>query len=108
MVDIISGFSMTLDYLNSLIIVNHFESEFSRKIDEQRKNLEDLKQLLKQYDADITNYKMYEAIDSDETLFKLMKIHKFITDFEWHISEIRDLKDEIIKFCSVKRELRNQ
>lgn len=32
-----------------------------------------------------------------------MKIHKFLADCEWHISEINELKDEIIKVCSSRR-----
>lgn len=105
--NIIFSFSVTFDYLDALIKENKLEKEFSDKLDEQRENLKDLKNLINEYYTDISSYKASESIDSDVTLSKLMRIHKFITDFEWHISEIGELKDEIIKYCPLKRELQH-
>lgn len=104
MKDIISYFSKTLNYLEGVLTENQLDKEFVDKLDEQKKNLDDLRNLINQYEKDMSAFNSYEAIDSNETLDKLMEIHKFITDFEWHISEISELKDEVIKICSSKRE----
>lgn len=100
----ISYFSKTLDYLEGLITENQLEKEFADQLDDQKENLYDFNNLINQYEKDMLTFDSYEDIDSDETLNKLMKIHKFIADFEWHISELSELKDDVIKVCSSKRE----
>ena len=102
--DIISYFAKTLDYLEGVLAENQLENEFAEKLCEQKGNLDDFRNLIIQYEKDTLTFNTYEAIESDETLNKLMTIHKFVTDFEWHISEISELKDEVIKICSSKRE----
>ncbi|WP_113671903.1 hypothetical protein [Vallitalea guaymasensis] len=104
MKDLISYFSETFNYLEGIIIENQLDKNFENKLNEQKENLEDFRNLINQYEKDMLDFNSFESIGSDETLDKLMKIHKFITDFEWHISEISELKDEVIKICSSKRE----
>lgn len=103
MKDIISYFSKTLDYLEGVLAENQLENEFTAKLNEQKENLDDFRNLINKFEENISIFDTYEGIDSDETLNKLMMIHKFITDFEWHISEISELKDEVIKICSTTR-----
>ena len=102
--DIIAYFSKILEYLEGVLKESRLENKFAEKLDEQKENLDDFRVLINKFQKDMLTLDTYEAIDSDETLNKLMKIHKFITDFEWHISEISELKDEVIKICSSKRE----
>ena len=102
--DIISYFSKILEYFEGVLKENQLESSFAEKLAEQKENLDDFRVLINKFQKDMSKLDTYEAIDNDETLNKLMEIHKFITDFEWHISEISELKDEVIKVCSSKRE----
>ena len=104
MKDIVSYFERTLDYLEGVISENQLNDKITDMLDEQRENLEDFKKVMNQYEKDTSTFNSYEAIESDETLNKLMTIHKFLADFEWHISEISELKDEVIKECSSRRE----
>lgn len=101
--DTILYFSKTLEYLEGVLKESRLENNFAEKLNEQKENLDDFRMLINEFEKDMSTLDTYEAIDSDETLNKLMKIHKFITDFEWHISEISELKDEVIKICSSKR-----
>ena len=101
--DIVSYFERTLDYLEGVISENQLEDKFADKLDEQRENLDDFRNVMNQYEKDTSTFTSYEAIESDETLNKLMTIHKFLADIEWHISEISELKDEVIKVCSSRR-----
>lgn len=101
--DFYSYFSKTLDYLEGLLKKNQLDNEFAIELNEQKENLDNFKLLIFQYQNDLLLLDSYEAIESDETLDKLMIIHKFMTDLEWHISEISDLKDKIIKTCTSKR-----
>lgn len=100
----ISYFSKTLEYLEGVLKKSKLENKFAEKLDEQKENLDDFRVLINKFQKDMLILDTYEAIDSDETLNKLMKIHKFITDFEWYISEISEFKDEVIKICASKRE----
>lgn len=102
--DTIYYFSKILEYLECVVKESQLENKFSENFDEQKENLDDFRVLINEFQKDMSTLDTYEAIDSDETLNKLMKIHKFITDFEWYISEISELKDEVIKICSSKRE----
>ncbi|GMQ60352.1 hypothetical protein AN1V17_47520 [Vallitalea sediminicola] len=104
MKDLISYFSETINYLEGILIENQLDENFENKLNEQKENIEDFGNLMNQYEKDMLAFNSFESIGSDETLDKLMKIHKFITDFEWHISEISELKDEVINICSSKRE----
>lgn len=104
MEDTVSYFERILDYLEGVVSENQLSDKYTEMLDEQIQNLEDFKNVMNQYEKDTLTFNSYEAIGSDETLSKLMIIHKFLTDFEWHISEISDFKDEIIKECSSRRE----
>ncbi len=94
----------TLDYIEGVLSENELIDKFSDKIYEQRENLDDFKKVLNQYTDEILTYTSYEPIGSDETLNKLMTVHKFLADIDWHISEINELKDEVVKLCSSRRE----
>lgn len=102
--DTIYYFSKILEYLECVVKESQLENKFSENFDEQKENLDDFRVLINEFQKDMSTLDNYEAIESDETLNKLMKIHKFLTDFEWHISEFSELKDEVIKICSSKRE----
>lgn len=101
--DIVSVFKGTLDYLKGLIKENELENVFDEKLNEQIENLVDLENLIIQNEKESVLFNFYAKIDSDETLENLMVIHTFITNFEWHLSEICELKDEVIKVCASKR-----
>lgn len=94
----------TLDYIEGVLSENELIDKFTDKLCEQRENLNDFKKMLNQYTDEVLTYTSYEPIESDETLNKLMTVHKFLTDIDWHISEINELKDEVVKLCSSKRE----
>ena len=103
MKDLISYFSETINYLEGILVENQLDKNLVNKLNEQKENLKDFSNLINEYEKDMLAFNSFESMGSDETLDKLMKIHKFITDFEWYISEISELKDEVIKICSSKR-----
>ena len=108
MIDMVMHFSKIINYLENIIIENKFDNELVYMLNEQKENLNDCKNLIKEFEDELVELKTIEPIESDKTLDKLMKIHKFITDLEWHLSEISELKDEVIKICSLKRKRNTQ
>lgn len=101
--DIVPAFKATIDYIKGLIIENELEDVLDEKLNEQIENLVELEKIIIQYEKDISLFDFEEKINSDVTLENLLIIHTFITDFEWHLSEICELKDEVIEICSSKR-----
>ncbi len=95
--DTIFYFSKILKYLEGILNENNLENEFTHKINEQKENLEDLEKILDNFKSGIVALDIYEDIMSNETTDKIMMIHKFIADIQWHISEIDDLNIEIMK-----------
>lgn len=88
-----------LDKFNSKInLVN------KKDLDEQYDNLEDFKVVirdlditLKNLDILLNNFNCLEQKDGDELERNLFELHRILTAFEWHFSEINDLNMKIIK-----------
>ena len=97
MSDSIFYLSKILKYLEGVVNQNNLEGVFADKISEQKENIEDLEKVLNKFKSGIVDLDTYEDIRSDETTDKIMLIHKFIADLQWHISEIDDLNVEIMK-----------
>ncbi|MCY7946885.1 hypothetical protein P8891_21280 [Bacillus atrophaeus] len=83
-----------LENLNDLVGGKIISSE---EIKEQHENLEDLAKLLQSLDNlleenQTLDYKNPDAVDNN-----LMEIHRLMTSFEWHFSEIDDLNVKLFK-----------
>lgn len=66
-------------------------------INEQYSNLEDFKKLTSELDLLLSNLTLISKNDGDEVEQKLFEIHRILTTFEWHFSEISDLNTKILK-----------
>ncbi|KYD00520.1 hypothetical protein [Bacillus atrophaeus] len=86
-----------LTYLENLN--DHVGGEIisSEEIKEQHENLEDFAKLLQSLDnlleeSQTLDYKNTDGVDNS-----LMEIHRIMTSFEWHFSEIDDLNVKLFK-----------
>ena len=104
MKDILIHFSKIIDYLEGVNKYNKLDIGLERMVKEQRENLDDLGLVLTEFEEYLIQIKSFEYIGSERTLNNLMKIHKYTTDLEWHISEINELNEMVIKSCSQHRE----
>lgn len=64
---------------------------------EQFDNLKDFKELSSELDEILINFNNLNLGDGDEVEETLFEIHRILTTFEWHFSEISDLNTKIIK-----------
>jgi hypothetical protein len=80
-----------LDKLNSYINVVTKEV-----LAEQYKNLEDFRILTRDLDILLNNFSLVDKNDGDEVEKMLFELHRIITTFEWHFSEISDLNTKIL------------
>ena len=103
MEDIVKHFSKIISYLEKVNNYNNPDASIENAIKEQKDNLDDLKVIFREFEGYLLQLESGESIDSDKTLDKLMKIHKFTNDLEWHISEINELNGKMIKNCLEKR-----
>ena len=88
----LEGILDILDKLNSNInFVN--KDDF----DEQFENLEDFRILTRDLDILLNNFSSVDKNDGDEVEKMLFELHRIITTFEWHFSEISDLNTTILK-----------
>ena len=78
--------------LNSSINVVNTED-----LDEQYENLEDFRILTRDLDIILNNFDSLDKNDGDEIEKMLFDLHRIITTFEWHFSEISDLNTTILK-----------
>lgn len=80
-----------LDKLNSYINVVTKED-----LAEQYKNLENFRILTRGLDILLNNFSLVDKNDGDEVEKMLFELHRIITTFEWHFSEISDLNTKIL------------
>ncbi|WP_077303261.1 hypothetical protein [Virgibacillus pantothenticus] len=81
-----------LEILNSRINIVE-----NNEIVEQFDNLKDIKELSSELDEILINFNNLNLGDGDEVEEMLFEIHRILTTFEWHFSEISDLNTKIIK-----------
>ncbi|WBW96087.1 hypothetical protein [Oceanirhabdus sp. W0125-5] len=97
MISMVSHFSKIIDYLERFTTDKNERIDIDDDIKEQRENLEDLKDILSEFQKSLDELDSHELIESESTVKKLLLIHKYITDLEWHISEMSDLNTKVIK-----------
>jgi uncharacterized protein (UPF0305 family) len=66
-------------------------------IKEQYDNLEDFKSLTNKFDALLNNITKMSPENGDEIEKVLFEIHKLLTTYEWHFSEISELNTKLLK-----------
>lgn len=88
----LEGILDILDKLNSNINIANKED-----LDEQYENLEDFRILTRDLDTLLNNFSSVDKNDGDEVEKMLFELHRIITTFEWHFSEISDLNTTILK-----------
>lgn len=66
-------------------------------LDEQYDNLEDFRELTIDLDILLNNFSSVNKDDGDKVEEVLFELHRIITTFEWHFSEISDLNTKILK-----------
>ena len=88
----LEGILDILDNLNSSINVVDKED-----LDEQYDNLEDFRMLTRDLDSILNNFGSLDKNNGDEIEKMLFELHRIITTFEWHFSEINDLNTTILK-----------
>lgn len=88
----LEGILDILDKLNSRVkIVNKGD------LDEQYENLEGFRVLTRDLDIILNNFSSLDNNDGDEIEKMLFELHRILTTFEWHFSEISDLNTTILK-----------
>jgi len=100
---IVRHFSKIIYYLEKINNYNKLDASIENAIRGQKENLDDLKVIFSEFESYLLQLDSGD-IDSDKTLDTLMKIHKYTTDLEWHISELNEINGKMIKICSVERE----
>lgn len=88
----LEGILDILDKLNSSINIVDKED-----LDEQYENLEDFRGLTVDLDILLNNFSSVNKDDGDKVEELLFELHRIITTFEWHFSEISDLNTKILK-----------
>ncbi|AGF25974.1 hypothetical protein WYY_02802 [Bacillus velezensis M27] len=88
----LEGILDILDKLNSSINIINKED-----LDEQYENLEDFRVLTRDLDIILNNFGSLDKNDGDEIEKMLFELHRILTTFEWHFSEISDLNTTILK-----------
>ncbi|MFD2655652.1 hypothetical protein [Gracilibacillus thailandensis] len=90
------GILNILDRLNSNINIVNKED-----LDEQYENLEDfrdlIRDLIRDLDILLNSFNSVNQNDGDEVERMLFELHRIITTFEWHFSEVSDLNTKILK-----------
>ncbi|MET1250188.1 hypothetical protein ABWW58_15520 [Sporolactobacillus sp. STCC-11] len=66
-------------------------------IKEQYDNLDDFKSLTNQFDALLKKITNINTKNGDEVEKVLFDIHRLLTTYEWHFSEISDLNTKLLK-----------
>lgn len=84
-----------LDILNKLNSGINIVNE--EDLDEQYENLADFRILTRELDILLNNFSSVNKNDGDEVEKMLFELHRIITTFEWHFSEISDLNTSILK-----------
>ncbi|MEK3806092.1 hypothetical protein MHB63_05805 [Bacillus sp. FSL H8-0547] len=88
----LEGILEILDKLNSSSNIVKKED-----LEEQYENLEDFKMLNNDLDSLLKNFGSVDTNNGDEVERMLFELHRIITTFEWHFSEISDLNTTILK-----------
>lgn len=88
----LEGILDILGKLNSSINVVDKE-----ELDEQYENLEDFSVLTRDLDIILNNFGSLDKNEGDEVEKMLFELHRILTTFEWHFSEISDLNTTILK-----------
>jgi hypothetical protein len=88
----LEGILGILDNLNSKINVVTKED-----LDEQYENLVDFRNLTNDLDFLLDKFNSLSLDDGDKVEEMLFELHRIITTFEWHFSEISDLNTKILK-----------
>lgn len=88
----LKGILDLLDKLNSKTDIVTKED-----IDEQYGNLEDYRNLTNELDILLNSFNTVSVDDGDRVEEMLLELHRIITTFEWHFSEISDLNIKILK-----------
>lgn len=60
-------------------------------------NLEDFRNLNSDLDILVNNFSSVNKDDGDKVEGMLFELHRIITTFEWHFSEISDLNTKFLK-----------
>lgn len=93
----LEGILDILDKLNSSINIVNKED-----LDEHYENLKDLRVLTRDLDVILNNFGSLNTNDSDEIEKMLFELHRILTTYEWHFSEISDLNTTILKVYKEK------
>ncbi|RAS80688.1 hypothetical protein [Priestia endophytica] len=88
----LEGILSILDKLNSRINIVTKED-----LDEQYENLEDFRDLSSDLDILLNNFSSINKDDGEKVEEMLFELHRIITTFEWHFSEVSDLNTKILK-----------
>jgi oligoendopeptidase F len=88
----LKGILDILDKLNSKINIVSKED-----LNEQYENLEEFRELTSELDIILNNFDSLDQNDGDEIEKMLFELHRILTTFEWHFSEISDLNTKILK-----------
>lgn len=66
-------------------------------LDEQYKNLNDLKDLINEFELLLNSLSTIDISKKDKVDEILGEFHRILTTFEWHVSELSELNIEIYK-----------
>lgn len=91
------------DILDKLKILNSNINIIKQEdFDEQYDNLADFKTLTNDLSKVLNNFESVNKNDGDEVNKVLAELHRIITTFEWHFSEISDLNMRIFEVYKEK------
>ncbi|MGE6630636.1 hypothetical protein [Bacillus sp. NPDC077027] len=86
-----------LDNLNSRVNIVTKED-----LDEQYDNIEDFRDLTGDLDILLNKFSSVNKNDGNEVEEMLFELHRILTTFEWHYSEISELNTKILKVYKTK------
>jgi len=91
------------EILNKLKMLNSNNHIIKQEdFDEQYDNLEDFKILTDDLNSVLNNFELVNKNNGDEVNKVLAELHRIITTFEWHFSEISDLNMKIFEVYKEK------
>ncbi len=89
-----------------LNILNNLNSRFNivakEDVEEQYENLKDFRNLTSDLDTLLNKFNNVSKNDGDNVEKLLFELHRILTTFEWHFSEISDINTKILKIYKEK------
>lgn len=95
--DILDNFKRVLKSLQKINSNCQNPIVLASEFDEQFENLEDLEKLFKDFSKVLDGFKSLDVNRLEEVDKYFAEVHRILTTFEWHVSEVSDVNTKIFK-----------